>query len=188
MRSSKSTACPANYPVTATIGFAAFEAACVNRATVGYGQPSYVTATQIVPQQREVTMLDPEIEQRHYLLNRTASVQGNKDREMEKVFNIEDDDRPRTPEDLVKRITDGKYVITAKDEFDEDEGYCGGYSFERLHWRDPATAPNREGYKSAFQRMNVAAQKTNDKARLMSIADGYKAFEEFEATDFTAVN
>lgn len=174
--------------------FAAFckaEAACVNMAVVGAGQPNYVTAVQCNAAnqaKREYTMIDQEVDQRRYILDRTRTVQCQKSRDLEETFGLVDDVRPTNPEDLIKRIQDGKFVLTARDEFDDDED-CGYYhNFERLHWRDPAKVRDQEGNKAAQKRLLDASQKLSDKARLYTIADATKAFEEFEATDFTNVH
>lgn len=169
------------------LGFAAFEAACANVVS----QPNYVTVMAAVakPQpQREYTMIDQEVDQRRYILDRTRTVQCQKSRDLEETFGLVDDVRPTNPEDLIKRIQDGKFVLTAKDEFDDDED-CGYYhNFERLHWRDPAKVRDQEGNKAAQKRLLDASQKLSDKARLYTIADATKAFEEFEATDFTTIH
>lgn len=172
----------------ATSSFAAFQVACANVV----GQPNYVTVTADVakpqPTQREYTMIDQEVDQRRYILDRSRTVQCQKSRDLEETFGLVDDVRPTNPEDLIKRIQDGKYVLVAKDEFSDDED-CGYYhNFERLHWRDPAKVRDQEGNKLAQKRLLDAAQKLSDKARLYTIADATKAFEEFEATDFTTVH
>lgn len=190
MRMNKSTACAVAKPPQvvigcenrpANIGFAAFNAACVSMACI----PMVNAAPQPT---RETTMMDQEIEQRSYILERTFSVQRQKDLALEEFFNLRDDARPMSPEDLIKRIQDGKYVLESKDEFDDEDEFCFSNNFDRLHWRDPAKVRDQVGYKAAEKNLKEAVQKLQDKARLYTIAEATKAFEEFQATDFTTVH
>lgn len=171
---------PQAQPCPTPIGFAAFQAAVVTatQAPIGYA----------CVQPREYTMMDQEIEQRRYILDRTYTVQHQKDQALEEFFNLRDDARPVSPEDLIKRIQDGQYVLESKDEFDDEDEFCFSNNFDRLHWRDPAKVRDQLGYKAAEKNLKEAVQKLQDKARLYTIAEATKAFEEFQATDFTTVH
>lgn len=174
-----------NYGNPTPIGFAAFEAACVNVVSASTS-PQWVSVAQ--PTKREYTMIDQEIEQRRYLLDRTRSVQINKARELGKTFGLEDDVRPSSPEDMIKRIQDGMYVLTARDQFDDDDDCFRTCAFDRLHWRDPAKVRDNAGYEAANERMAKAATQLNDTVRLTPIADAFKAFKEFNDTDFATIH
>lgn len=133
--------------------------------------------TPTYPQKKEEPMINMESDQRNYLERRIYDVMETKDRELRRAFGLSDDNHPENVEESIARIKAGEYMLRDKDSF-------WGQGFDRIRWRKPDAVEDRAGYEAAKKRMDVASEELSDKARLYSIADATKAFEEFKATDF----
>lgn len=122
-----------------------------------------------------------EREQRNYLDNRIYLTTEAKDIELSRAYGLLDDGHPKSAEEMIQRITEGKYILRPNN---EDEDGWGHYAWERIRWRDPAMKEDRAGYKAAMATVSAARQKVQDHARLSPIDVAFKVFEEFEATTF----
>jgi hypothetical protein len=121
----------------------------------------------------------PEQESRDYLRNRLSAAYFSKDADLERAYGLRDDSSPQTPQEMVDRILAGKYVIDEK----EDGEYYDDLSVY-FSWRDPAIKKDREGYDAAHKILKAAHNKASDQVMVLSAAEGLKALQEFEATEF----
>jgi hypothetical protein len=121
----------------------------------------------------------PEQESREYLRSRLLAAYFSKDADLERAYGLRDDSSPETPQEVVDRIIAGKYVINKKDEGDY---YCELLDY--IYWRDPAIKKDREGYDAAHKILKAAHNKASDQVMVLSAAEGLKALQEFEATEF----
>lgn len=129
-----------------------------------------------------------EVQQRDRLIQRIEGAWYEKKMELKKAYGLENDQFPRTAEELVKRITEGKFSIV-KDKSngcfdDEDEIFYGG-PLDRITWRDPAIKKDYDGYVVAKKAMLAAKVAALDEIYVKSLEEGLKVLREFEATKFT---
>jgi hypothetical protein len=119
-------------------------------------------------------------QQKAYLLNRVRSIRADKESMLLTRYNIVDDPAPVSAEELVERITQGKYIITPKDPRRYD------YSpFDRITWRDPAKVKDEAGHLKALEVLQAMKTKVKDAIWIGTPEDGLKAVQEFEAADVT---
>jgi len=100
---------------------------------------------------------------RQYFKNRARGIGNKKADELRKLFGLVDDDAPRTPTELVKRIMDGKFVIS-KEYADKDVYRPSDY----IQWRDPAIVKDKEGFDAAWKLFDVATNNARDAVMALS--------------------
>lgn len=94
---------------------------------------------------------------RSYFKNRIAQISNEKGYALRKQFGLQDDEAPKTMEDLVKRIQDGKYSIPK-----EYEGKILYDPTRYIKWRDPAVKEDQAGYDAAEYTFEKEADKARD--------------------------
>jgi hypothetical protein len=122
----------------------------------------------------------PEQESREYLCNRLSAAYFSKDADLERAYGLRNDSLPETPQEMVDRILAGKYVINKREYGDDYYGDLLDY----FSWRDPAIKKDRDGYDAAHKILKAAHNKASDQIYVLSAAEGLKALQEFEATEF----
>lgn len=130
---------------------------------------SYASATV-------VTGENIEAGQRDAVRSALRSTRERLSADLKKSFGLTDDDKPSTPAEFVKRITDGLYTI------DKDDADRMTYSPEcYLRWRDPAKVEDKAGFKAAYDQLLVAYEDVKLKAILSPVADLLQLVEDFKA-------
>lgn len=116
-----------------------------------------------------------EITQRNFILATLQDAWYSKDT-LKKDFYLEDDTPPRTAKDVIKRITDGLYVIPTN-EYEDDDWDC---PFGMIRWRDPAKKEDRDGYAAAVKQRKADFEVAKSTIILKDIVAGQAAMEEFK--------
>lgn len=117
-----------------------------------------------------------EKDQRGYVADRLRTIRYEKSAALEKQFGLIDEEAPKTPAAFVQRIADGMYTID-KERMDKQTYRPMDY----IRWRDPSVVEDKEGYKAAIEKMEVAYRTAKDAAVLSPIADAKTAMDTFAA-------
>ena len=121
--------------------------------------------------------------QRDHLLGRLYAVEGNKDWDARKAFNLDDDNEPRTGKELLERIKAGKFTFDEDFEKKSLEKNCWGcygpMSF--IKWRDPAKVADKDGYKAWMEKTRKAYQTAQDEIKIKDPKDGLEVLRAFES-------
>lgn len=80
--------------------------------------------------------------------------------DLEKAFGLVDDKAPATPSELVKRITDGKFILPKNE--DQRDFYGLRAVIDSIRWRDPSVKEDNDGYKAANAKLEAEAIKARD--------------------------
>lgn len=127
------------------------------------------------------TGADIEKGQRQFMLGRLADATFSRDIEALRTFGFAEDEAPQTPQEFVKRIQNGKFVIKAPDARD------GSY-FERptryIIWKDPSVKEDKEGLEKAREALSAARSSAELSIQVDSIPEAKKALLEFENQKF----
>src|SRR5258708_26122411 len=109
-----------------------------------------------------------EQDQRNYLERRLEQDRYDKYVTARKVFYMDGDDRPETWPELLKRISDGKFVYKeAVAQAQEDELPCYG-PFGFIEWRDPNKPADKKGYEAFEEKLVKAYADAKDQIRVLS--------------------
>lgn len=96
-------------------------------------------------------------------------------------FGLTDDDRPRTANDLVARITAGTYIVS------KDNGDSRMYDpLDAIRWRDPKVVEDKAGYAAAEKVLKIAYTATKDQIIVKDIDTGLTALQAFETANLPA--
>lgn len=127
--------------------------------------------------------------QRSYLLDRLEQTYYDQ-KDLRKAFNMDDDPRPETAEELIKRMEDKQYlVVDARVRYDEyDEEFDLGEAGRFLRWRNPEAKRDEKGYEAAVERKRQAKVPTRDTIMISDPAEGLKALQAYQTTDFSKAN
>ncbi len=98
---------------------------------------------------------------------------------LKREFGMIDDDAPKTPSELVKRIADGQYTID-KENADLEMWDASGAA-RYIRWRNPETVEDKAGYKAARTELDEAYEDAKLKAALLPVADLIQLVEDFKA-------
>lgn len=123
--------------------------------------------------------LSPE---KRYLINRTNSVEGLQASKIPATYHLEDDPSPRTANELVQRIKDGKFVVS-KDKGDQ-EGNWPNFSTTYIEWRDPAVTKDVAGAQKTRLALEAAVTKTMDTIVVGDTVAALAAVNALEAQTF----
>lgn len=118
--------------------------------------------------------------QKRFLLNELSGVEDRQETKLRKQYGLMDDDEPRTFNELMARLKDGKYFIP-DDKKDKD---AWGYGLNLVKWRDPAVKEDQKGFEAAQKIMRVSY---TDAIRTIKISDpkeGLAALKSFESATF----
>lgn len=161
---------PVSLGYCATIPVAAQEKACNKMSTAN--SMSIVTA---YPQET--------IEERRisFLVGQLSEAKHRKNTELQRHHGLLDDERPRSPKELVERIEKGLYVIP--EQFAGDDVY--GYNItDYFEWRNPKVKKDKEGYAKSKKEMEADFRETNRIIILKDEEKGLAALEKFEKAKF----
>lgn len=126
-------------------------------------------------QEKEMNQISPE---KTYLSRRLDNIEYNVQRSLPKKFGLQDNDRPRTPNELISQITSGKYVV-AKGR--EDTKIYDPMDF--IRWRDPTTVEDQAGHDAAVAKLHADTQAARDVIVVKDLDSGLKALQDFETAN-----
>jgi hypothetical protein len=118
------------------------------------------------PEPKEKTMLtyidmtdtpSDALIQKRYFGERINSTFYAKDNEAEHAYGLVDDTPPKTPNELIQRIKDGKITIQKGK---EDSVVYDPVRF--IRWRDPAVVEDRPGYEACYKTLIAAKTAAED--------------------------
>jgi hypothetical protein len=110
-----------------------------------------------------------------HVLRRANDVYSEKETELLKHYGLRGDDAPRSWNELVKRIKDGKFVIS--DEHAKIRDYSPtGY----VEWRDPKIEKDHEGFEKSMEKLRKLLAETKDVIIVKSSADGLEMIEKIQ--------
>jgi len=112
-----------------------------------------------------------------YLKGRAYRVRDNKQTELRTKFSMDADLAPQTPEEIVERITEGRFTLLEKDK----RPYYAS-AFNNIIWRDPKVPADPVGYEAAVKELEKEYQKIMDTIMIAEAADALKAVQDFEAS------
>jgi hypothetical protein len=119
-----------------------------------------------------------EAGQREFVRDTLRKAHEAKKDQFRKDFGLVDDDEPRTPADLVKRITDGQYTIDAKHVDEKTWGCQSAVGY--IRWRDPKIVEDKAGYEAAKTQLAEAYETAKTAAMLRPVAELEKVIEDFK--------
>lgn len=134
-----------------------------------------INATMNVPN------TNPDAEKVEYLISRLWNIKDQKECEACNTFRLRWDDLPKTPGEIVKRLTEGKF--TYKNSVNADgtwkvEDVYHNRPFDYIDWRtEPA---DQKGYDAYIAMMRDEATKVEDIIRILPAAEGLAALQKFE--------
>lgn len=116
-----------------------------------------------------------------YMQDRLMKIVWEKTDTLLSKFGLKDDDAPVTPAEIVKRIQDGKFVLTdAKDKqirdliWEDDKG---------LRWRDPEVKEDKTGFDVAVKQLAKDGARVKDAVIVAEPLDAIKIVQAFEDGD-----
>jgi hypothetical protein len=119
--------------------------------------------------------------QREYLLDRLSQIDWQKDKEIDKAFNIVDMDPPKTAKEMSDRITSGLYVIEGLDKTpDEKFSWCENWT-HFFRWRDPSKPKDKAGAQKAREALEALLKTTKDTIVIKSPDEGLTALQALDA-------
>lgn len=92
-----------------------------------------------------------EANARSHLRNNLASSYSKHDHDLLRHFGLMEDDSPDSPEEVIERIKNGKYVLR-----DKKDRTSFSHWTSHIRWRDPSKEKDEAGYKAAFEKMSQA--------------------------------
>jgi hypothetical protein len=116
-----------------------------------------------------------------HLRDRLSIVNYEKDRKLMKAYGLMDDDIPATLDEMIERLTSGKFVVP------EDKKKRVSYLtniVSWIEWRDPEVKRDKEGYKEASEKLSKAFNETLDTIVISDPKAGLEALQAFENTEF----
>lgn len=176
---SKVSSCPANYPLAPSPECAPAPQKCKapkKRNSAMYDEDGYDEGFDL-----SLSAGATETErQKRFLLSELSTVEDRQEIKLRKQYGLMDDDEPRSFNELMARIKDGKFVI--KDENKDKPAW--GYGLNLVKWRDPAVKEDQTGFEAAQKIMRVSY---TDAVRTIKIglpAEGLAALKSFESATF----
>jgi len=118
----------------------------------------------------------------NYLLQRASNAKYKIQEDLHKQFGLSDDESPRNPQELVDRITSGKYVLPTEKESElmVNQYWPCSPMLAGIKWRDPAVKEDRAGWKAAEKQLETAFNDVHDAVMIKSNDDALAAIKEFE--------
>lgn len=117
----------------------------------------------------------PEQQSKDYLQQRLYAIFYDKQIAITKKFGLSNDAKPQNDQDMIDRITAGKYVLA-------DTIDVWGHKYKKIIWRDPAVIADQAGADVAQATLDIARQKAEDLITVMTPVEGLDALNAFEAT------
>jgi len=124
----------------------------------------------------------------NYLLGRFTFVKDKHRQELMKQFGLYGDEPPQTAQELVDRITSGKFVLPTVDEENTTrKTYCWPYSpAYAIKWRDPAIKEDKPGFDATEEQLKTAALDVHDVVMIKTNDEALAAIKTFESWTPTA--
>jgi hypothetical protein len=141
--------------------------------------------TRVNIQASSAPVRDPILEAKDHLSVRLNDMAYKKLPELRKAFGLVNDEDPKTPDELIQRIKDGKFVLPSTEDQEknrERDFYSSAWSF--IEWRDPSVKRDQSGYAAAKDKLNAAATQVRDIIMVKTPEDGLAALQAFEAQSF----
>jgi len=124
-----------------------------------------------------------EQDTREYLRSRLSKSYWSKTEDLRPAFGLEDDTPPKTPKEVIERITSGMYVLPKVDEDTaDDEGTDWYQPWNSIRWRDPAKKKDGEGYELALKTLAKDRDASLDIIMTSDSKAGLEALQKFEST------
>lgn len=111
-----------------------------------------------------------------HVLRRANDAFLEKESELLKHYGLRNDEAPRSWNELVKRIKDGKFKI------DDDHAMLKTYGSgtEYVEWRDPKIEKDHEGFEKSMDKLRKLLAETKDVIIVKSPADGLEMIEKIQ--------
>jgi hypothetical protein len=124
---------------------------------------------------------------REYLRNRLSKTYWTKTEDLRPAFGLEDDSPPKTPKEVIERITSGMYVLPEDSEDDSpgDLGESWYQPWNAIRWRDPAKKKDRDGYNLALKTLAKDRDAAQD---IIMTSDGKAGLEALQTFESTAIH
>jgi hypothetical protein len=115
-----------------------------------------------------------------HLLERLSAATEDKLDTARHTFGLVDDDRPETAQELIDRITSGKFIVPE----DRKNQKTWGYPLEYIRWRDPAIKRDEDGFQKYETSVEVASDDVMDTIIVKGPDAGLDAVNAFKAKTF----
>lgn len=130
------------------------------------------------PQEQKEENMNTELSvKQSYLERRMYDVTSTKEMDLRKKFGLMDDEFPKDPFDLVKRIQDGKFVLPEKNE----TAVYWDCPLNYITFRDPAIKKDQEGFNEAYKDLRVKKTEIKDIIAIKTPEEALSAIQAFEA-------
>lgn len=129
-------------------------------------------------QEKEKNMRTENDNKREHLTCRLWGIENRKEDAAMRHFGLKDDEYPRTAEELVKRIKEGRYVIR---EHNDDD--FGGW-MEDIRWRHPDKKADKEGFNAFKAAMDKDGEDVRDAIAIQEPVEALKVLKDFEAKTY----
>lgn len=152
---------------------------------IGWAKPAKQEDKIPMASYAQATVINPaslESDQRSHVRARLRDLKYDHVTALKKQFGLVDDDAPRTPAELIERITSGNYTID--EEHLDYKSWGAGGAAEYIRWRNPNVIEDKAGFKAAEKKLDDAYQSAKDAAILSPVADLQKVIDDFKS--FTA--
>lgn len=174
-----------NYNVNSLVSFDIETTA----STLPWKCPSKKSKPTMPVQEKESAMFGPydnetptDQQQRAYVIARLQNIESEKTQEARKAFGLTDDDSPQSFNDLLARLTLGKYVYP-EDKKAKDVG--GSYGIlDYIRWRDPAVKEDEAGYDASRKQISAAYKDAKDAAVLANLDQLKTVLDSFKSQTF----
>lgn len=119
----------------------------------------------------------------NYLLQRFSNVKSKIRTDLYKQFGLLNEDQPANAQELVDRITSGKYILPTEkeEELMRQVYYCGHNVLNSIKWRDPAIVEDKVGFKAAEDQLDLDANDVHDAIMLKTSDEALAAIKTFES-------
>lgn len=111
----------------------------------------------------------------NYLKGRAYRIRDDKQTELRKTFSMDADAAPATAEELVERITEGRYTLMEK-----DKRPYWMTAFNAIIWKDPKVPADPVGYEAALKTLDAEYVKVIDTIMVAEPVDALAAVQAFE--------
>ena len=131
-----------------------------------------------------ISMTDRNISgARSALSNRLCNLRHEKEDNLARTFFIYDDEAPKTKEELIARITEGKFEIAKRFQDDEVNDYDHISIWDKIEWR--SVPADKVGYTAALKKLREAYK---DADLIVDVCDpetkGLEAVTNFKSMSF----
>lgn len=134
------------------------------------------------PQKRKQETMTPytrEQEQTDYLSRRLSDNADTKRSELKVQFGLSGGEAPKTIEEAVARIKDGKFEVP-----EGNANMHSAYLGQFITWKDPTVKKDQKGFDAAIKALYTEKTKAKDIIVTGTAAEGLAALQAFEAKTF----